>query len=382
VTTTLSRTAAAVFAVWLAGAADLPAAEPPASPAPEARPSFAQTIAQTLEKAVEKADEKVNEKVNETIVDKIGAENVERIDYGHEVQSQYLGELFNKVDKVFGEEYVADRERKVEVRAGLQTTFNNHGTSTDTAVKIGLRVPLPALKRRVNAFIDFGEDVDQLGEVSNPNYAESDKTFSVGAGLIKRLREDLEAGLKLRLLPGSGAFFSLYPFVRFEEQPGQMRYFFEQQVIWDSDGTWNSKTFLDVDRRFGSGLLLRLSNSVTFDFEDPGATIAHGLILRYGLFAASGVSLELWLDYNTAKDNPETVTDDTVLSTQLRLRGRIWRRWLEYELRPIYSVPLASDRNSFLGFFISLSVLWDSYLGGGLEAPPIEGPVTPPTGRR
>jgi len=144
-----------------------------------------------------------------------------------------------------------------------------------------------------------------------------------------------------------------------------MRYYFQQQVIWESDNSWSTLTDLDVDRRFHSRLFLRLRNRVEYSFEDPGASIAHGLILRGTVFKYSGLSFELWLEYNTAKkDDPETIADDTIAYAQLRLRGRVWRNWIEYELRPIYTIPTNTDRNAFFAVFISLTVVWDSYLGG------------------
>jgi hypothetical protein len=144
-----------------------------------------------------------------------------------------------------------------------------------------------------------------------------------------------------------------------------MRYFFEQQIIWESDNSWSTLTDFDVDRRLHSRLLLRLRNRIDYSLEEPGASIAHGLILRGRIFETSGLSLELWLEYNTAKkDDPATIDDDTIAYAQLRFRGRIWRNWLEYELRPIYTIPTNTDRKAFFAFFISLTVIWDSYLGG------------------
>lgn len=304
-------------------------------------------------------------KVVDTIIGTIDEQAVERIDEGHAEQERVFGEIFERVDRVFGEAYIEDRERKAQVRAGLETTFNDDGTSIGTAVRLGLRVPLPALKRRFNLFLDVGEDVNQLGAVSSPNFTDSEKVFSLGAGLLRRYRDNLEAGIKLRLLPGSGGIFSINPFVRFEQQRGPERYFFEQRLIWGSDNSWRSLTTFDVDHRFESRILLRLSNRADYSFENPGASMAHGLIVRRNVLDASGLSLELWLEYNTAKkDDPDTMADDTTVYAQLRMRGRVWRNWIQYELRPIFTIPTNTDRNPFIAFFVGLTVIWDSYLGG------------------
>ena len=336
---------AGLLALSIGSGGDLFAADPPEPVAPKERPAVEWTLP------------------------RIEDLKVERIDTAHEEQARFFGEFFEKVDRVFGEEYVQDRERKVEARAGVETTLNDEGTGTGTGLNLGLRVPLPAMKRRFNVFLDIGEDVNELGAASNPNFQDSEKKFSLALGVLRRYRDNLEAGIKLRLLRSSGAVFSIDPFVRFEERLDPMRYFFEQRVIWVSDNSWSTWSGLDVDRRIGSELFLRLRTRVDYSFEDSGAKVAHGLIVRRGVFEASGLSPELWLEYNTAKDDPTTFADDTIAYAQLRFRGRIWRNWLEYELRPAYTIPIDSDRSPFFSFLVGLTVIWGSYLGGGIDDP-------------
>ncbi|MHB8835305.1 MAG: hypothetical protein ACYC9Y_06320 [Candidatus Methylomirabilia bacterium] len=356
----LSRTVAGFLVLCLGSAGNLFAADATEPTAPEMNPGAEKTIEGAVQGVVEGVGEKIGDKIGE----QIGEQNVAKIDDAHEDSARFIGLFFEKIDRVFGEQYVEDRDRKIQVRLGLETTFNDNGESTDTRGRIGLRVPLPALKRRFNVFVDLGGDVNELGDVSSPNFSESEKIVSIAAGVLRRFGDNLEAGLKLKLFRQSGAFFSLYPFLRFEHEYPEMRYFFEQQVIWESDNTWSTLTDFDVDRRFRSGLLLRLRNRIDYSLEEPGASIAHGLIVRRSVLEKNGISLELWLEYNTAKDDPETIADDTIVYAQLRLRGRIWRNWLQYELRPIYTFPIATDRKSFFGFFVSLTVIWDSFLGG------------------
>jgi hypothetical protein len=291
--------------------------------------------------------------------------NVEKIDEAHAAQADYFGELFEKIDRVFGEEYVEDRDRKIQVRAGAETTFNAEGTNTDSALRFGVRLPLPALERgRANLFLEIGEDVNDLGAASNPSFDQSRKRLAIAAALVARPREELETGLKLHVFWEDGSFASVYPFVRFERKRAPMRYFFEQRLIWESENFWRTRTDLDLDRTLGSGMFVRLRNRADHVFGDPGLQVAHGLILRQLVFANRGLSCELWLEYNSAGDDPTTFDDDTIAYAQLRWRGRVWRNWLEYELRPAYTIVLDSDRDPFYSFFVSLTVIWDSFLGG------------------
>jgi len=345
----LFRAVVGLLVLDMAGVGNLFAADAAAPAVPVERSIVEKTVDQAMEQTGEK----------------LGEQNVARIDDAHADQERFFGKFFEKVDRIFGEQYVVDRERKVQIRVGLETTFNDDGTSIDTGVNLGLRVPLPAAERRFNSFINIGGDMNELGAVSNPNFSKSEKNYSVTARLLGRLRDNLEAGIALDFLRSFDAIFSVRPFVRFEQRSDSMRYYFEQQIIWDSDNSWDTRTDLDLDRTFGSKLFLRLRNRGEYSFADPGASVAHGLIVRRGVFETDGLSLELWLEYNTAKDDPTTIKDDTILYAQLRLRGRIWRNWLEYELRPIYTIPIDTDRTSFFGFFVSLTVVWDSYLGGG-----------------
>lgn len=354
--TTLSRAAAGLLALCIGSGGNLLAAASPAAATPGEGP--------VVETIVEKKDETIIEKIDDKINAAIGAETIATIEDIHAEQAHFFGELFGTLDRVFGEHYMEDRERKVQVLFGLETTFNDKGTGAETGLKLDLRVPLPALDRRLNAFISIGGSANELGSVSDPQFSEADKDFSLGASLLRRFRKNLELGLNLKLL-SSGEVFLVYPFARFEWQGDSMRYFFEQQVIWQSDNSWRTLTDFDIDRRFRSGLFLRLRNRIDYPFDESGASIAHGLIVRRGFMDTSGLSLELWLEYNTAPDNPAEIGDDTIAYAQLRLRGRIWRKWIEYELRPIYTVPIDTDRGSFFGFYVSLAVVWDSYFGGG-----------------
>lgn len=352
----LPSAAAGLLALWVGAPLELGAAA--AAPDPNA-PEKPAVVEKLVGGAVEK------------LVSAIDKDATENLDQAHEQQAQQIGEFVEVLDRVFGETYAQDRERKVQVGVGLATTFNNHGNSFGTQVNVALRIPLPALERKFNAFIDIGGDVDKLGDVSNPNFSGSEKVYSLAGALISRLREDLEAGIRLKLL-SSGSAASLNPFLRYERRVGKVRHFLEEQVGWDSNNDWKSVTELDVDRAFGSTALIRLRNLLDYTFGDPGAKLAHGLIVRRGVLDASGLSLEFWLEYNTAPDDPATISDDTIFYGQVRFRGRVWRKWLEYELRPAYTFPIDTSRSSFFSLMVSLTVLWDSYIGGnGVAAAPV-----------
>lgn len=293
-----------------------------------------------------------------------GGSATAQVDDAHAAQADYFGRLFGEIDRLFGEQYVEDRDRKVQVRAGVETTLNDDGESTDTGLTLALRVPVPALKRRANIFIEIGEDVRELGAASNPSFDAARKRLAVAAALVARPREELEAGLKVSVFWEDGSFAAIYPFVRFERKRPPMRYFLEQRVVWESENIWRTRSDADVDCTIGGGTFLRMRNRLEHVFDEPGSQVAHGLILRQLVFSNAGLSLESWLEYNTAGDDPGSFDDDTIAYAQLRWRGRIWRRWLEYELRPIYTIVIDSDRKPFLSFRASLTVRWDSFLGG------------------
>jgi len=289
---------------------------------------------------------------------------VEQIDETHAEQANAFGEFFEKVDRIFGEEYVQDRDRKIQVRAGAKTTFNADGDSTDTALTFALRVPLPALQRRANLFFEIGEDISELGSASNPSFDQARRRLTVAASLLARRRAEWETGLKLNLFWDAGSFASIYPFVRFERLRAPLRYFVEQRLIYESENLWSSRTDFEIDRTVGSGMFLRHRTRADHVFGEPGVHLAHGAILRQTVFSKSGLSYELWLEYDTATDDPATFSDDTIAYAQLRWRGRVWRNWLEYEVNPAYTVVIDSERKPFYSVFVSLTVLWDSYLGG------------------
>jgi len=148
-----------------------------------------------------------------------------------------------------------------------------------------------------------------------------------------------------------------------------MRYFLEQRIIYESENFWRTRT--DVRYRPNArhrGLpavaqpcRLRLlgPRSAGRPRPDPAAEPHRERRLSW----------EVWLEYTTSGNDLTTIADDTIAYAQLRWRGRVWRDWLEYELRPAYTFVLDSDRDPFFSFFVSLTVLWDSYLGGSAGHP-------------
>ncbi len=271
---------------------------------------------------------------------------LETIDNRHAAAADMAASIVDWVDKIFGEPRIEDRERMVRVKGGVETTFHENGEGNETSVRLNARVPLPALERRTNLFFDIGGDVDQLGNVTSPTYSEAKDTYALAATLLRSVREAVDLGIRARVFWDAGPDLMISPFLRYDHRWDPWRFFVEQRFSYDTEDQWRADTDLDVDRLLAPTFLLRLHNSLRYQLNESGVNLAHGLLLRHPLFGLTGLSWEWWVEHG-----PGAASDKTY--GQCRMRGRIWRKWLEYELRPAYTFMLEDDRDTFFSVFVS-----------------------------
>lgn len=294
---------------------------------------------------------------------------VEALDEGHAVQVRMLCDFVHRIDRIFGEAYVEDRERKVSLRVGAGGTLNEDGVGTDLSLSVAGRIPLPALERRINLFLDIGGSLEDSGASPGAVLEDPERSLSLGTTLLGRRRGDIEPGLKLKGVWNDGPDLEVIPLLRLERQHGAARTFFEQRVLWNPGDSWGLQSSLDHDVRISPAVVLRISNRLRHRFGDTGAALAHGLAMRRQFSPRAGLSLEAWLEHSTALEDPSDIDDDTIAYALLRWRSRFFRDWLEYEVRPEFSLPLVEGRNPFVSLFLSLTVVWDDYLGGAAGPP-------------
>jgi len=99
------------------------------------------------------------------------------IDARHEWVGRKFASIVDTADKAFGEPRVEDAEQIVRAKIGLKAKVIQT-EETDWSVPSNFRIPLPALARRANVFIDLATDSD-ASNLSDVNAATEDKKTSL-----------------------------------------------------------------------------------------------------------------------------------------------------------------------------------------------------------
>ncbi|HWR97850.1 MAG TPA: hypothetical protein VN317_05450, partial [Candidatus Methanoperedens sp.] len=94
------------------------------------------------------------------------------LDRQHDRICRTIAEVVDAADKAFGEPRVEDRERIVRAKVGIKSTLREREPAA-WSVPHNLRLPLPALERQVNFFLDLTADTD-TENFSHPRAAASE----------------------------------------------------------------------------------------------------------------------------------------------------------------------------------------------------------------
>jgi hypothetical protein len=298
---------------------------------------------------------------------------IRRLDEEHAAICRGLADVVDVADRAFGEPRIEDREQIVQAKIGPSVTVReNEGTKL--VVPVSLRVPLPALERRANIFLRLDTVADSLKSVSDAA-SSLDSNKSLSATVISRVADVADLGVRLDLDWDDGPTTGVRPFVRWERREDPLRFYVEQQVSWDTDLGLGEKTILNVDRILDELSFARLFASMETNAEKPGRTYEHALIWRRTVPREDLVlSAELGVRYNTFNGDSWTATpgaeeDPDEGYLQLRVTGKVFRPWIEYEVMPGVYLPWRHADAWEWGITFALRVVYESFLHGPAEAP-------------
>jgi hypothetical protein len=282
-----------------------------------------------------------------------------------------MAEVVDGVDRAFGEARVDDRERIVRARIGgsLELRENNDASPT---VPVSLRVPLPALERRSNIFLQFESTADASEDLEQARTSfDEGKSFS--ATILTRRTPRLETGARLELYWKDGPQTGLRPFLRLERDLDPIRLFFEQQLYYRTDDRGGAKGIFGVDRIFGDSSFVRFTTSVDGNHGTSGTSFEHVLGYRRRLpFPNGALAAEIGTSYNTYHGDPEShdpgsENDPDEAYTRLHLIGRVIRPWVEFELIPAVHFPWHHGDKMEFGVTFILRAVFERNLPGPAE---------------
>ena len=281
---------------------------------------------------------------------------------------QWLGQKFASVidaaDKAFGEARVEDQQEIVRAKIGVKAEYIE-GEGTDWKIPSNFRIPLPALERKANIFIDITSDSDP-NDISNVN-ADS----SASLAMLKKLTEDIDVILTFDVYGG----FDVGPKVKFryEHNWNPWNLFAEQQVFWRTDDGWGGRTTANFDYALRDGAaFFRFTNKADYYEELHDVNYSSALMYRRKFYYDTALSVELGAQYNPYSGDPEkknTYTpetapgvDDDNAYAKVRVVGKGWKEWIEWEVVPGYFYKWEQADPWRWGVEVRLSVKYEAFL--------------------
>ena len=277
------------------------------------------------------------------------------VDETHALLGRTIADTVDRIDAVFGEPRVEDRQRKVRIELGLGVKAKEGGEYR-VRTKFKARIPLPALERKANVFLDFGGGSRSRADSLDPALEEYDRKYLTSLEFLSLKKWPLSYGVRLRTRWDDGPQAGIKPFLRWEDQKDPWRFYINQEVYYKTDDKFGEITSGHVDYILNQVAFFRLFSSGEIIFEDSGVYMDHALLLRQSLKTYGALSYEVGMSYNTSD-----IGKDRKTYAQVRLRKRVWRPWLELDLKPRVSVEW-DDKEADFSLFCGFTVIFEEFL--------------------
>jgi hypothetical protein len=285
-------------------------------------------------------------------------------DERHAWISRKIADIVDATDKAFGESRIEDREEIVRAKIGIKATSRQR-ESTKWSVPINLRVPLPALERRWNIFLDITADPD-TGNLGDIDAATRERDTTVSATLLSRLTDNFDLGTTLAVRAWNDVGPEI--FVRYDRRWEPWILFGEQRGYWRTDDGWGGRTQLNLDYRLPGEAFVRFANQADYFQELQDVDLKSGFFYRRPFFLETMLSAETGIEYNPyhgdpTKDNvTDSESDDDQAYARVRMVGKIWRPWFEWQVMPGYYYQWEHEKPWGWGIELRLSIIYEAYL--------------------
>lgn len=290
------------------------------------------------------------------------------LDDSHRIISRGLADVVDAADRAFGEPRVEDRERIVQLRFGPVVRVRE-GDGADLSFPVRLRVPLPALERRANIFLQFDSFTEQYGSFGDfASELGDNKSFT--ATILSKIADNTHAGSRIDLYWNKGPNAGVRPFLRYETRPDHLRFLVEQQFYARTDDLLGGLTVLHLDRIFSDTSFLRFLAEAGYNMQTSGVDLEPALLFRRPFFWwDAALSVDLGLRYNPYRGDPETgdrdpERDPDEVYAQLRVIGKIILPWIEYEIKPGYYYLWRHEEKGTFAVTCSLRFIYEDFLRG------------------
>ncbi len=287
--------------------------------------------------------------------------------------------VIDGIDRTLGDPRVDDREEKVRVYTRLRTTWTD-SEWLDVNASVNARIPFPAIQRRYHLFLDLDSEgvIEDQSDSANPpadnSYATSDdRDLRARLQFLYQLREAADIGVFTRLKWSGGLKAAMGPFAALDGEEIPWHWYVRSEVFYDLDDRWCGLLNGNIDYVLGDASYLRLASGVAVKEGQSGLFLNHIASLKHRAGRSAAMSYEAGVVYDslggeTLGGGPEE------LFGLVRWIGRVWRPWLELEVRPKAAYLLTEERMEYSCMFL-FKVIYERYLRAQ-ETP--AAPVPPP----
>jgi hypothetical protein len=292
------------------------------------------------------------------------------LDARHEWVGRKFASIVDTADKAFGEPRIEDAEQIVRAKIGLKAKVIQT-EDTDWSVPSNFRIPLPALARRANIFIDIATNSD-ASNLSDVNAVTDSSSSSLSATYLKKITNNLDIGVTFDVYGG----WDIGPKVklRYNKRWDPWGLFLEQQVFVRTDDGWGGRTTANIDYELpDNASFIRWANRADYYEELYDRNYKSSIMYRRKFYGNTALSAEVGVEYNPYTGDPEIKhhdnpdPDDDHAYVKARVIGKVFRPWIEWELVPGYYYKWEQDEPWRWGIEARLSLMYESYLGGGIQ---------------
>ncbi len=297
------------------------------------------------------APERKEEQKPDTIVDVVHAE----ISHGIQGPATWL-------DSFFGNQRFASELNKSYVRFRYNVLLEEHSPMVRKP-DLEVRIVLPQLKEKTHLVFsgrpNEGPDFSALQSNTQSDQVTTGEERNVSAAVHQTFLDTaqqnfiLKAGMRLHKTRPVVTLGPRYR-VLFKLDKWNLRLI--EDVVWTSNGGWNSKSTVDLERPLPHGLFFRTSNEWIWTEHVKGYV--------YGLSFSVGQPLNPWkaIDYewiNVFHTRP--VNELAEVDLRVRYRQRLWRDWFFFEVAPQYRFPRDHAFKATPGILFRIDMIFGSY---------------------
>ena len=277
----------------------------------------------------------------------ISSEQAQAIDEAQAEISEQVISAATWFDSFFDDQRYVAEENHTRVKLKLGVGMDRH-ESFQFKPRIGLRLHLPRLSKKMNILISANDDEDFDVERTPGNFNSRDDDANVTAALQYFLLQSTKmnisstAGVSLNYAYAGIRYRGKYDYNTWQGR-------FVSRLRYYTDNGWESRNQYDIERHISDKFLFRTTAEVNWQEKESG--LPHALI--FSLYQVVKEDKALLYDLgNYFTTSPNYQMTDFVL--RLRYRQRFYRDWLVAEIAPQISFPKEYDRQFNPGIIFKL----------------------------